>query len=96
MVAGLAGGLYAFLKGSVFPDVMSIPVSVDGLVMVLLGGVQSLVGPLVGAAVFTGLKIQIASETDLWRVILGAVIIILVLAFPRGLAGIVRRQGRAP
>ncbi|MDP6788479.1 MAG: ABC transporter permease [Rhodospirillales bacterium] len=94
--AGLAGGLYAFLKGSVFPNVMSIPVSVDGLVMVLLGGVQSLFGPLVGAAALTGLKIQIASETDFWRVILGAIIIALVLAFPRGLAGVVRRQGGAP
>ena len=94
--AGLAGGLYAFLKGSVFPNVMSIPVSVDGLVMVLLGGVQSLVGPLVGAAALTGLRIQIASETDFWRVILGAVIIVLVLAFPRGLAGVARRQGGTP
>ena len=94
--AGLAGGLYAFLKGSVFPGVMSIPVSVDGLVMVLLGGVHSLVGPLIGAAALTGLKIQIASETDYWRVILGAVIIVLVLVFPRGLAGIARRQGGVP
>ena len=96
VAAGLAGGLYAFLKGSVFPNVMSIPVSVDGLVMVLLGGVHSLVGPLVGAAALTGLKIQIASETDFWRGILGAIIIVLVLAFPRGLAGIGRRQGGAP
>ncbi|MGB0670940.1 MAG: ABC transporter permease, partial [Rhodospirillales bacterium] len=47
--AGLAGGLYAFLKGSVFPDVAAIPISVDGLVMVLLGGVESLTGPLFGA-----------------------------------------------
>jgi branched-chain amino acid transport system permease protein len=95
-VAGLAGGLFAFLKGSVFPGVMSIPVSVDGLVMVLLGGVQSLVGPLIGAAVLTGLKIQFVSETDFWRVILGAVIIVLVLVFPRGLAGVLDRQGGAP
>ncbi|MCG8510900.1 MAG: ABC transporter permease [Rhodospirillales bacterium] len=94
--AGLAGGLYAFLKGSVFPTIMAIPVSVDGLVMVLLGGVQTLIGPLVGAGVFTGLKIEIASETNYWRVILGMIIIFTVLAFPQGLVGFAKeRFGRA-
>ncbi|MBL6946792.1 MAG: ABC transporter permease, partial [Rhodospirillales bacterium] len=94
--AGLAGGLYAFLKGSVFPTVMSIPVSVDGLVMVLLGGVQTLLGPIVGAAVFTGLKIAIASETNFWRIILGSIIIASVVAFPQGIVGFVKdKVGRA-
>jgi branched-chain amino acid transport system permease protein len=93
--AGLAGGLYAFLKGSVFPTVMSIPISVDGLVMVLLGGVQTLMGPVVGAAVFTGLKIGLAGETNYWRIILGAVIIASVVAFPQGIVGFVKaRTGR--
>ena len=94
--AGLAGGLYAFLKGSVFPTVMSIPVSVDGLVMVLLGGVQTLLGPIVGAAVFTGLIIAIASETNFWRIILGSIIIASVVAFPQGIVGFVKdKVGRA-
>ncbi len=88
--AGLAGGLYAFLKGSVFPTVMAIPVSVDGLVMVLLGGVQTVLGPLVGAAVFAGLKIGLASETHFWRFILGAIIIVTVIAFPTGIVGFLR------
>ena len=96
--AGLAGGLFAFLKGSVFPTMMSIPVSVDGLVMVLLGGVQTLLGPLFGAAMFTGLQIGVASETDYWRIILGTVIVLAVLAFPKGVGGFVRErwEGRAP
>ena len=93
--AGLAGGLYAFLKGSVFPTVMSIPISVDGLVMVLLGGVQTLLGPVVGAVVFTGLKIGLAGETNYWRIILGALIIASVLAFPQGIVGFIKsRVGR--
>jgi len=49
-IAGLAGALFAFSKGSVSPEVMAISRSVDGLVMVLLGGVQTLSGPVVGAA----------------------------------------------
>ena len=55
--AGLAGGLYAaFSKGSVFPTYISASGrSVDALLMVLLGGVQSMAGPVVGALVYTGL-----------------------------------------
>jgi branched-chain amino acid transport system permease protein len=90
--AGLAGGLYVFSKGSVFPDQMSIPQSIDGLMMVLLGGVKTLSGPIVGAAVFTGLTDWISSRDDIWywRSILGAVILVLVVAFPQGIVGFVR------
>jgi branched-chain amino acid transport system permease protein len=96
--AAVAGALYAFSKGSISPDVMGIPRSVDALVMVLLGGVQSLMGPLVGAAVLTWLQDEIIRDTDYWRGILGLVILALVLAFPQGLAGarIMLRRRRAP
>lgn len=90
--AGLAGGLYAFLKGSVFPDALAIPLSVDALVMVLLGGVQSLSGPLAGAALYTGLKAELVSATELWRGVIGLIIVALVLLFPHGLVGAARRM----
>ncbi|SDG37304.1 amino acid/amide ABC transporter membrane protein 1, HAAT family /amino acid/amide ABC transporter membrane protein 2, HAAT family [Limimonas halophila] len=98
--AGLAGGLYAFLKGSVFPAVLAIPMSIDGLVMVLLGGVQTLIGPLLGAGVYDGLKTVLMSATDTWRAVVGAAIVLLCVAFPRGLVGNVKawlttRTGRA-
>ncbi len=89
-MAGIAGGLYVYSKGSVFPDEMSIPRSVDGLVMVLLGGVQTLSGPIFGAAGFTWLQDEI-SRLEYWRFILGGTIIGLVLAFPQGLGGIWRQ-----
>jgi branched-chain amino acid transport system permease protein len=90
-VAGLAGGLYAFSKGSLSPDsAMSVSRSVDALVMVLLGGVQTLSGPVVGAAAFTWLQDAIARNTDYWRAILGAAILALVLAFPQGIVGALR------
>lgn len=85
--AGLAGGLYAFLKGSVFPDVLAIPLSVDGLVMVLLGGIQTLNGPVVGAVVYKLAHILIASYTESWRLVIGVGIVALVVAFPQGIAG---------
>src|SRR4051812_2812222 len=78
--AGLAGALFAFAKGSVFPNAASIPTSVDGLVMVLLGGVQTLAGPIVGAAVYHWLEAEIMRATDYWRAVVGLVIVVLVLA----------------
>lgn len=85
--AGLAGALFAFLKGSVFPDSMGISTSVDGLVMVLLGGVDTVAGPIVGAVVYKLLSIWLISQTDYSKLILGLIIVALVILFPRGLVG---------
>jgi len=89
--AGLAGGLYAFSKGSISPDVLAIPRSIDALVMVLLGGLNALAGPLLGAAAFIGLQDWLARTTDYWRAGIGAVILALVLVFPIGIGGAVQR-----
>jgi branched-chain amino acid transport system permease protein len=91
LFAGLAGALYAFSKGSIAPDVMAVGKSVDGLVMVLLGGIQTLAGPIVGAATFTWLQDNVMRATEYWRALLGGVILLLVLAFPQGIAGFARQ-----
>jgi branched-chain amino acid transport system permease protein len=98
VVAGVAGGLFAYFKGSVFPTYIAIPRSVDALMMVLLGGVQTVTGPLVGAVVYATLHEQLVRLTEYWRLVLGAAIVFLVLAFPQGIAGFVaglwaRRRG---
>ncbi len=85
--AGLAGGLYAYAKGSVFPTYISLGHSVDALLMVLLGGVATMSGPILGALAYTGLYDVLLSATSLWRLALGAAIIVLVLAAPEGIAG---------
>lgn len=85
--AGLAGGLYAFSKGSIDPTMISIAMSVDFLVMVLLGGIQTVTGPLVGAAAFHSVKDFFMPLTDFWRFFLGLTIIGMVLVFPRGIVG---------
>lgn len=92
LFAGLAGGLFAFFKGSVFPTYLAIPKSVDALLMVLLGGVQTISGPILGATVFEGLSEQLVRWTDYWRAAMGLIIIGLVLAFPQGLAGFVAER----
>ena len=101
LFAGIAGALYAFSKGSIAPDTLSIPRSVDGLVMVLLGGLQTLLGPVVGGAVLIWLQDTLARHTEYWRAMLGAAILVLVLVFPQGIVGTLatlsrrRRQTRA-
>jgi len=87
LFCGLAGALFAFAKGTISPEAISVARSVDGLVMVLLGGVQTLAGPVVGAAVFTWLQDTIIRATDYWRAMLGAIVLLLVLVFPQGIAG---------
>ena len=85
--AGLAGGLYAFSKGSIAPDTLAIPRSIDALLIVLLGGVDALAGPLIGAAAFTWLQDVLPRHTEYWRSVFGAIILLLVLAFPSGIGG---------
>ncbi|MBE9603342.1 ABC transporter permease [Acetobacteraceae bacterium H6797] len=93
--AGVAGALFAHAKGSVFPTMLAIPRSVDALLMVLLGGVQTVTGPILGAIAYAGLQEQLMRVTDHWRLVLGLAIILLVLFFPQGLAGAIRdRFGR--
>jgi branched-chain amino acid transport system permease protein len=91
MFAGIAGGVYVFSKGSIFPDEAAIPRSVDALVMVLLGGVQTLSGPIVGAGVFRLLEDEI-SRLNYWRAILGAIIVGIVIIAPEGVAGFIKRM----
>jgi branched-chain amino acid transport system permease protein len=85
--AGVAGGLFAFAKGTISPDLAWVSRSIDGLVMVLLGGIHSLLGPIAGAAVFVWLQDTIMRETSFWRGLLGIAILILVLVFPGGIVG---------
>lgn len=99
--AGLAGGLFAYNKGSVFPDILDIPHSFDPLYMVMLGGAQTLAGPVVGAAAFEWLR-DIVKNPDLWGLVgarkladywqgmLGLLIVFIVIAFPQGIAGFFR------
>ncbi|HZT48656.1 MAG TPA: ABC transporter permease [Hyphomicrobiaceae bacterium] len=99
--AGLAGGLFAFSKGSIDPTLISIPMSVDFLVMTLLGGVQTVVGPLAGAGAFHSIRDFVMPLTDHWRLLLGLAIIAIVLVFPRGIVGALlqlraRRATRTP
>ncbi len=89
--AGLSGAVFTYAKGGVFPTYVSISHSVEALLMVLLGGLYTLSGPIIGALLFTGLSDVLTRSTDFWRLTLGTAIILLVLVFPQGIAGTAQR-----
>jgi branched-chain amino acid transport system permease protein len=93
--AGLAGGVYTFSLGSIDPSVLAIPTSVDALAMTLLGGIQTVLGPVAGAATLTFVQDQVMPLTDYWKLIKGLIIVGLVLVFREGLVGFLRDRMEA-
>jgi branched-chain amino acid transport system permease protein len=93
-ICGVAGCLFAFAKGSISPEMLNVRTSINALVMVLLGGIQTLSGPIVGAGVFTMLQDTIMRQTTYWNAMLGGIILALVLAFPEGIVGTLAKLGK--
>jgi branched-chain amino acid transport system permease protein len=86
-VAGMSGGLYAAFNGFVSPEVLYWTQSGDVLIMVVLGGVATLTGPVIGAAIFLLMKNIVSTHTDHWMLIIGVVFIGCVMFFRRGVYG---------
>lgn len=87
-LAGLAGTLWMFLERNIAPDTMHAFEGAEVLMMVLLGGMGSLWGPFLGAAIFILLKDYLSSATEHWEIYVGLVVIFLVLFLPKGVAGL--------
>lgn len=90
--SGLAGGLFAFYNGSVFPDFAYFTKSFEPLVVTLLGGVQAFGGPLVGAFAFKVLEWLISRQWPVyWPLFLGSVVILVIVVLPQGFVGLLGR-----
>lgn len=89
-MAGLAGGLFVFSKGSIFPNELEIAKSFDALIVVFLGGVKTLSGGVVGAAFMESAKDWL-TRLEYWRLIMGLVIIFVVIIAPEGIVGSLRK-----
>ena len=91
--SGLAGALFAFFNGSVFPDFAFLNKSFEPLVVVLLGGVQSFFGPLAGALGFKILETFIARQWPVyWPLFLGGSVIAVIILLPQGFVGLLERR----
>jgi len=91
-MGGIAGALFVFSKGSVFPNELEIARSFDALIVVFLGGVKTLAGGVVGAGFFKGLE-ETLLRFEYWRLLMGILIIVIVIAAPEGIAGSLRKLG---
>ncbi len=91
--AGLAGALFAPFRGFASPEVMFWVLSGQVLMMVVMGGIGTLIGPVLGAMVFILIQEIASSYTEHWMIFTGVVFVLMVIFLPGGLMGLVR--GRA-
>ena len=90
VMAGLAGALWANQNRFVSPDMMSWLRSGEFMVMVILGGLSSIVGPIVGAAVFLVVESALSGWTEHWQLVFGPFVLLVALFAPRGIWGLLR------
>jgi branched-chain amino acid transport system permease protein len=91
----LSGTLYALLNNFVDPRALRFDQSGEFVIMAVLGGMRSFWGPLIGAAIFVALQDFVSSRTENWMSIIGAMFVLVVLFFPRGVLGVQRRRAAA-
>jgi branched-chain amino acid transport system permease protein len=87
-----AGALYALLNNFVDPRALYWGQSGNFVIMAVLGGMRSFWGPLVGAVIFVVLQDYVSSMTENWESFIGLFFVLIVLFFPRGVLGIIRRK----
>ncbi|MCM8827554.1 MAG: branched-chain amino acid ABC transporter permease [Candidatus Omnitrophica bacterium] len=84
---GLSGGLYSGLDGSIHPNMFFWTQSGSIILMVILGGINSFFGPLIGSIIFILLEDYIGKTTEYWPFFLGTIMLIIVILFPKGILG---------
>jgi branched-chain amino acid transport system permease protein len=82
--AGVAGELYMYLNNFVSPSSLSVTVSAQVLMMILVGAAGTLFGPVLGACVFVILQYVLSTYTDRWLFVIGVIYVLLALYAPQG------------
>jgi branched-chain amino acid transport system permease protein len=85
--AGIAGVLFVVLERSVFPEMLFWVMSLEILIMCLLGGWFTFAGPMLGAAITVALRTFVGRYTEYWTLILGIILILLIFFLPDGVMG---------
>lgn len=85
--AGVAGVLFVVVERSVFPDLMFWVLSLEVMIMCLLGGWFTFAGPILGAAIMVSLRTFAGVYTEYWTLILGVLLILLIFFLPEGVMG---------
>ncbi len=93
--AGVAGSLFVVVEGSVFPELLFWTLSLEVLIMCLLGGWFTFLGPLLGAAIIVLLRTFVGIYTEYWTLVLGIVLMLLIFFLPEGVLGYAVEKYRA-
>jgi len=94
MFTGLAGGLFALVEKSISPEIIHWTKSADPVLMTIIGGIYTFIGPAVGAVVLIVLNSYIVAWTEYWALVLGMVLLLLVLLLPGGVIGFLNEKCR--
>ncbi len=92
--AGVAGVLFVTVEGSVFPDLLFWTLSLEILIMCLLGGWFVFAGPMLGAAIIVMLRTFVGIYTEYWTMVLGIVLMLLIFFMPEGILGFIMKKGK--
>jgi branched-chain amino acid transport system permease protein len=84
---GVAGGLFAYLITFLSPDAFTIELSIDFIAMIVIGGMGSILGSIIGAVILTGMQQILAGLQDLQVLIFGLSLIVFMIFMPRGIVG---------
>jgi len=84
---GFAGALFVTVEGSVFPDLLFWTLSLEVLIMCLLGGWFTFMGPMLGAAIIVTLRTVVGIYTEYWTLVLGIILMLLIFFLPQGVFG---------
>ncbi|HEX2966157.1 MAG TPA: branched-chain amino acid ABC transporter permease [Syntrophorhabdaceae bacterium] len=85
--AGVAGVLFVVVDNSVFPDMMFWTLSMEVMIMCLLGGWLTFLGPLVGAGLIVVIRTIISGYTEYWSLFLGIILMLVIFFLPDGVLG---------
>jgi branched-chain amino acid transport system permease protein len=90
--AGIAGSLFVVVDNTVFPDMLFWTFSLEVLIMCLLGGWFSFLGPMLGATVVIALRTFISTYTTYWTLILGILMMLIIFFLPNGVLGYIEEK----
>ncbi|MDF1592721.1 MAG: branched-chain amino acid ABC transporter permease [Desulfobacterales bacterium] len=92
--AGVAGTLFVTVEGSVFPELMFWTLSLEILIMCLLGGWFIFLGPMFGTGIMVFLRTFVGIYTEYWTLVLGIVLMLLIFFLPEGVLGLFTERSR--
>ena len=90
--AGVAGVLFVVVDNSVFPDMLFWTLSLEILIMCLLGGCLTFLGPMLGAAMMVALRTFASTFTEYWTLIQGIILMLVIIFLPEGVLGYVNAK----